>query len=694
MSDNIQITREIMWNVSEPRMMYILFFISLTVAGIGTRHRVKQMIRGRKDPERSTNKIKRFRKLIKTVFLQSKLFNFTYPGIFHGLIFYSFVVLFITTSVIMMDYDWGTSFFRGYLYIFLSIASEIGGVLILAGVFMAFFRRFRLSPKTIDTSLSDYFSLLAIVFLVITGFVLEGLRILATNGADPLLSPIGTLTGNIFVSIFRGIAPSEILKYHEILWWLHAIIAFSWIGTLPYTKFFHIFLIPANSFFGKLSPPGTIPRTDIEALMNDALFDFNTFNIGVGNTRDLTLKQRLDTQACISCGRCEEVCPPYKADHPFSPKKFIQKMKHLIHSSEYYWKYKGEDKSSFFSDIIENAIPKDFIWHCRTCLACVEVCPAWVEHLDMFLEIRRNEVSMKGCMPLEAPAVLKKIESLGNPYGPQKTREEWIASLDAPVLNKNKKVDILFWVGCHITFDPARHKIVYDVLSSLKENNISFAMTGTAECCCGDPLRVFGEENQYQLSVKRQIAELKKYQFKKILTPCPHCLNMLKNEYPQFGGYFEVIHHTEFFSNNEDIFKKKITPLPQRVTFHDPCYLGRYQKIYDAPRKAISKTPGTKIVEMENTRTKSLCCGGGGGHAFIDMKAGKKIGDLRVEQAMNKNVDTIITACPFCMTMLEDSIKSMQLENSLHVIDIASYSRNANQKIQTEINQDKDQNPE
>ncbi|MCP4576008.1 MAG: (Fe-S)-binding protein [Deltaproteobacteria bacterium] len=498
--------------------------------------------------------------------------------------------------------------------------------------------------------------------IIVSGFLVEGVRISASTDEWKLLSPVG-----YSLSVFLGeLEPGNALILHKILWWIHALLVFGWIASLPYTKFIHLLFLPANAFFSKMKPAGELDRIDIDKLMADENFDVETFCLGIQTTGDFTWKQRMDFDACISCGRCEEVCPSALAGQPLSPRKLISEMKNLVRRSE-----QKNSESDAPLEIIGQAFDQEYQWNCRTCMACTQVCPAFITHVDTLLEIRRNEVVMKGEIPTEPGQALKRMQTLGNPFGSQSDRINWVESLGVNILEPGESCDVLYWIGCLTTFDPTKRKIAEDLISILKQTNVDYAVLGNGELCCGDPARALGDEHTFQTIAKKQIAELKTRRFKTILTSCPHCYNVLKNEYPQFDGQFKLKHHSQFIA---DLIESSELELRdngrQAITFHDPCYLGRYQEIYDPPRKVVAQTGHTVLLEMKNNREKSLCCGAGGGHFWMDFKNGERINDLRVLQARDAGAETIVTGCPFCFQMLNDGLKTTNLDEVIQVEDI------------------------
>ncbi len=659
-----QATREIMWNISNGKVIYILCALSVSIFGYGVYQRILSWKKGKPDDERLSNPAYRLFFTIKELILQKSVRESRFPAIFHSFIFYSFIVLLITTSIIALDYDFGTSLFKGCVYIFFTVAAEIAGVLILVGVLMAAKRRYIDKPETLETGFADTLALLLLALIVVTGFVAEGVRISVAGDMWQMFSPVGRWTSSLFSNL--SVQQGEAL--HKNVWWFHTILVFGWIAVIPYTKFFHLVLLPANIFFSKMKPAGELSRVDIEKMMESEDFDEENFNVGLDTVSDFTWKQRLDFDACVSCGRCEEVCPAFMAGQPLSPKRFIADLKNLVQKTDSSnWELANRP------EIIGNAVEEISLWHCRTCMACTQVCPAFITHVDTFVDIRRNQVVMKGEIPPEAGRCLKTMQSTGNPFGAQTQRVDFIKTLDVKIVDPDESCEVLYWIGCLTTFDPEKNKIAEDIIKLLKKCNVDVGVLGGGEICCGEPARVIGDEHTFQTAVKSQIEELDKRNFKTLLTSCPHCFNTLKNEYPQFDGKYNVVHHSVFLSDMINSGKlKAIDKIKDTITYHDPCYLGRYQKIFDQPRKVIDAVGHKKVQEMENHREKSLCCGGGGGHLWMDYKEGERINSLRVKQAQEKGADIIATSCPFCIQMLTDGLKMTDLDEDIKVEDIAS----------------------
>jgi Fe-S oxidoreductase/nitrate reductase gamma subunit len=671
-------TRPLMWNVSHVWVMYVMFFVAVAICAWGVGRKVHFWRQGKRDDERLRDWGVRFRILMREILGQRQVRNSLFPGIFHSAIFYSFAVLVITTMIIMAQYDADhllglrLEIFRGFVYVFFTVASELAGILILAGIAMAGYRRYLAKPETVPNTVSDGLVLALLAGIVVTGYLAEGVRIAVHGDPWKMLTPAGWGIG----ALFAGTGEAAGRTIHASLWWAHTFLAMSWIALIPFTKFVHLLSLPANIFFSKLEPRGALRRVDIEKLMESADGEAD-FKIGIQKADEFTWKQRLDFDACVSCGRCEEVCPTYMSNKEyFTPRQFIAHLKQTVcelGNGASGRKSNGGSKAAEAPDLVGKAFDEEYIWHCRTCTACMEVCPALVEHVDTLLELRRNEVLIQGRIPADAGRAIKCLETHGNPFGPQADRVDWIAHMNVRVVGAGEKVDVLYWIGCCATFDPQKQKIAKDLCRLMDKCGIDFGVLGGDERCCGDPARVIGHEMLFQQIAKEQVAILKRREFKVLLTSCPHCYNVLKHEYRQFGGDFEVAHHSEFL--HEMLWLGTLTPklgAPRKYVYHDPCYLGRYQKIYDSPREVIKAIPHAQMVEMKNHHEKSLCCGGGGGHYWMDLKKGKRINNIRVQQARDSGADTIVTGCAYCLHMVQDSLKLLNCDDRMRVIDLAS----------------------
>ena len=721
-------SREIMWNVSSlPNTvaMYAFMTLSLIIAGIGLLRHLELILSGTADDEYQQNFPARFRSLFIQAFLQKKVVRKKGVGAFHTLIYFGFFVLLFTTTMVLIDHDLGIRIYRGDFYLAVTLLSDIFGFGVIVGCGLAAHRRWIIKPDHLHTRSADNYLLWMLVVLCIQGFLLEGLRIHATNDPWANYSPIG----NIFAGLFWGLSVEATKQLHFFTWWFHALTVFGFIALTPYTKFFHIIASSANLYFqprkrakGQLKSPG-----DIEQLMEES----DEFTIGLGTIQDYSWKNLLDLEACTSCGRCQEVCPAYISGKPLSPKWLILDTRnHFLglglkeevakqsliprplrsldsHLQGRYLEQssgvaidKVEDGSVQILDpesrgknsLVQNTpraiagnaeariagevMDENVFWSCTTCMACVEACPVGINHVDQIVGNRQNMVLMQGEVPSEAAGTLRSLETRANPYGAPEDRANWIDGLNVRVLKPGDSVDYLYWVGCVSAFDKRKQKIAQALVTLMNHAGLNFGILGTTEGCTGDPARRLGEENLFQTLAKSNIATLQSIRFETLVANCPHCFNTIKNEYPEFGNLGngrepEIIHHSVLLKRLLKEERLHIDPDSEEYTFHDPCYLGRYNDEYEAPRAALKSSSRLPILEPERSKEKGLCCGAGGGHFWMDMKVGERVNALRVDELAETGAKKIATACPFCMQMMEDGVKLTNREDSLEVRDIA-----------------------
>jgi len=728
-------SREILWNVNSTAniiTMYALMVISMVIGAIGLLRHAEFIARGKPDAAHTGNFITRFLDLLRDVLFQSRTIKAKLPGIAHTLVYVGFLALLFTTTMVFLENDLGIPIYRGNFYLAVTILSDVLGIGVLFGLGIFAHRRYIAKADLVHNRLADGLLLGLLALLIIQGFFLEGLRIhhgAVSNNPDlwASYSPVGLL----FSKLFWGLSAGAIKTFHFGTWWFHTATVFAFFALVPYTKFLHVIASSANLFFrqsgraqGALKSPG-----DIEKMVEAG----EDFSVGLGTIKDYTWKQLLDLDACTSCGRCQDACPAYRSGKPLSPKWIVLDTRNhalLLNSQDKLgpsiipnvfksfdngltknillgasgitkategegFVYAENGKFRAKNKLVQKAALKlgadpdqrisgdvinpESFWSCTTCMACVEACPVGINHVDQIVENRRNMVLMQGEVPAEAQKTLKALENRANPYGPPEGRTEWIEGLDVPILEPGASVDYLYWVGCVSAFDKRKQKIARSLVTIMKGAGLSFGILGTAEGCSGDPARRLGEENLFQTLAKKNIETLKAVQFKYLVANCPHCFNTIKNEYPQFGNLGEgrspeIIHHSVLLKRLLAAGQIKLADegVKRQVTVHDPCYLGRYNGEYDAPRDVIKKSSkGLNIIEMDESKNNAMCCGAGGGHFWFDMKVGERVNTLRTDQAAATGADTVATGCPFCMQMMEDGVKLTGRDGAMDVKDIA-----------------------
>jgi Fe-S oxidoreductase/nitrate reductase gamma subunit len=649
-------TRQIYWNIEGHVLLYPLFLIAFGFLVYGIYQRRKLWKMGQ--PEKRWQNVRQGIQDIWTYGLfHKRIVKEAYPGFMHLFIFWGFVFLFFATSIVALQADLGIHFFQGSLYLFIKLTANFFGLLALIGILMAAWRRYGIRPKRLDNKPEDAITLALIFLILITGFLLEGVRIAAQP--DPWAN--WEFVGQWLAGALRGLDISSLTGLHRILWWFHLILVMVFIGYFSYSKLLHIFLAPLNLFFRKRGPIGVPQLIDFE------VESLETY--GKSQLTDLSWKNLFDTDVCLRCGRCQDNCPAFLSGKHLSPKRVIQDLKAHMEETAVASEPAGCSETRA---LIGEVIPEEDLWSCTTCRSCEQQCPVFIEHIDKIIEMRRNLVLMESRFPSEAQLAFRNMENNGNPWGMGwSTRGDYLKRLEVPTFEENPKAEILYWPGCSGAFDSRNQKVSAALVKLLQAAKVNFAILGNEEKCCGDSARRLGNEYLYFSLASENIEVMKGYGVKKVITQCPHCYNTLKNEYPQLGGDFEVIHHTEFLNNLVRSGKLQLNSVfKASVTYHDSCYLGRYNQIYNQPRDLL-KAVGLKLTEMPHAFEKSFCCGAGGGRMWLEEHSGERINFLRTQEAINKNPDMIGTACPFCLTMFNDGVASLEMSEKIKPLDIA-----------------------
>jgi len=653
-------TREIYWNISAVWVMYVLLIPTLLIFAYGIYRRFRLWQLGK--PEQRFDLIfQRIRGLVVYGFGHARILSHRYAGLFHILIFSGFAILFAGTVVVMIHEDLGLRIMRGNFYLyFQSLALDVFGLLSIIGILMVIYRRVVLKPKMLENRWQDAVILGGLLTVLLTGFMIEGLRIIVAGDPWANWSPVGLAVGK-FLALF--LFPDALRPAHVFLWWLHLLLVFGLIAWLPYSKLLHIFTSAANIYFRSLEPKGAM-------LKPMDLATAETF--GVKTIDQLTWKGLLDLDACTECGRCQDVCPAFAVGKPLSPKALILDMRHYLHASGPRLPA-GKATAAEDLPLTGGAIKEETLWSCTTCMACMQECPVFIEHVPKILDMRRYLVMEESKFPETMQRALRSLEARGHPYaGASASRVDWCRGLNVKTLADNGPADYLYWVGCSTALNARNQEVARAFTRLLQKAGVDFAILGQEESCSGDPARRIGNEYLFEKLARRNIKVLQSHKVEKIVTTCPHCFNTLKNEYPQFGAAFEVYHHSQLLA--ELIKQGRLKPssgVEGKVTFHDPCYLGRYNDTYEEPREIVRALPGTELVEMQQNRERSFCCGAGGGLMWVEEESDKRVNNKRAEHALESGSDIVSVACPFCMTMLDDGIKSKKGERDVKVLDIA-----------------------
>ena len=661
-----QPTRVIFGNIAYGWLVYI-FAVAMAVAFGWGCYRHYRLWRQGKPARRLDRPWDRVKALFGHGFGHQRLIKDAYPGLMHLFIFSAFVVEFIGTTLIALQVDLGRVFLWGDFYLYYSLVLDIFGVLGIIGLIMAAERRYLRKVERLTDTPDDGLALLILFIVFFTGFLVEGMRIGATELAQhpgwAVWSPGGLVIAKLAATV--GFTLETFLSWHRFWWWFHMVLIFGFLASIPYSaKLFHMISAPINTFLSDLKPNGVLePIPNFE----------EAESFGAAQLQDFTWKQLLDLDACTACGRCQARCPAYNSGKPLSPKQVILDLRNYMHERAAPPVAGTGGNGAEARPMVGAVIKDETLWACTTCGACVQECPVMIEHIDTIVDMRRHLVMNEARMPETIEQTLRSMEQRSHPWrGTPYTRTNWMEGLDIPVLSEKGGAEYVFWVGCTGALMDRNIKVTQAMATILKAAGVDFAVLGEEEVCTGDPARRLGNEYLFQMLAQRNIETLQQYGVKKILTQCPHCFNTLLNEYPQFGGIFEVIHHTQFVECLLREGKLQLTrPLTQTITYHDSCYLGRHNGVYQAPRDILQQIPGVKTVEMEHNRERGLCCGAGGGHAWMDENSPRKVNFMRTEEAVRTKADVIGSACPFCLQMFEDGIRGVHVEESLAVQDLA-----------------------
>ena len=584
-------------------------------------------------------------------------------GIMHATIFWGFLVItlgtleqFATTLYEPANFQ----FIGNSAYSALMLLQDLFTLAVLLAVGYACYRRFLVRPEGLGKSKDANIVLALTSSLMVAILLMNGFHILGVNpwyqSAMPISRVVASLLGSLGLSQEMNEAMGIVFK------WVHMLIVLGFAVYIPSSKHLHIVAAGPNTFLK------TLPR---EKGMKPINFeDESVQQYGTSKVTDLSWKDALDYYSCTECGRCQDLCPAYNTQKPLSPKMLILDLKNNM--------YRNKEKIlagklDEVSHVIDDSVTEDVIWACTSCRACEIACPVFIEHTDKIYDIRRNLVMMESRFPAEVQTVFKNMETNATPWAfSSGDRANWTEGLSIKTMAQGSDVDVLLWVGCAGSYDERNKKVLRSFSSLLKKAGVKFAILGTEEQCTGDPARRIGNEYLFQTLAKANVETLNRYSVKKVVTACPHCFNTIKNEYKDFGGNYEVYHHSEFLA--QLIAEGKIKPtktVDESITFHDSCYLGRWNNVYEQPRDVLKALPSVNLVEMKSNHDQSMCCGAGGGRMWMEEKIGKRVNITRTEQALATNAGIIASSCPFCMTMMTDGVKSKDMQDKVKVMDIA-----------------------
>jgi Fe-S oxidoreductase/nitrate reductase gamma subunit len=649
-----------MWYVVQGVVFLLLFGCALYLFFSALYRHFKLLKAAAPDTTRFDRKGERFKSFVKNVLGQKKVLAEP-SGIAHFFIFWGFIVLvfgdldFMVYHLTKWHFPWATA--PAYLFM-----QEVFSLCVIVAIAIGFIRRYIIKPMRLDQTFEAGFILGLIATIVISYWLTTGAD-MVLDGKDPGWSaPVVSALSHGF----SGLSHGALIAVSEVFFWVHVLAIMTFLVFIPRSKHMHMIGATFNWYFRRFDSPGKLRKLDLE---DESIEEF-----GVNSVFDFTWKQLLDGYACTECGRCHVSCPATLSGKPLSPKKLILKMKdHLIeHGSTALAQKAAGAENIEIPSVWEGTFSEEEVWSCTTCRACEEACPVANEHVQDIIDLRRYLVLTEGKTSPEVTKVFANLERQSNEWGiNRRERAAWAKGLDVKTMAEvDGKAEYLFYVGSAASFDQRNQKIAQAFAKLLIEAGIDFAILGAEEESDGDSARRLGNEFLYQEFVQRNIEIFQTYGVKKIITTDPHAFNTIKNEYPDFGFEAEVYHSTQFAAKL--IAEGKLKPkhrIDKTITYHDSCYLGRYNDIYDPPRYILESIPGVKLVEMERSRNKSMCCGAGGGGMFKE-ESGTRINVMRAEQALETGAGIVGTACPYCMTMLIDGTKAKGAEDTLATYDV------------------------
>ena len=684
--DTSETAREVFEGIPGPvqAAFYTVLPIMLVWGSFRFADRVRNWERGAPDRRRTTlkNAERRLKDYRAGVYMQTLLRD-SAAGLMHSMIYFGFLVLLGVTTTLEIDHQLPESlkFLHGGVYQGFAFVGDTAGIVFTLGVVWAIVRRYVQKPYRIRIKTKrEHGIILGVLLLIgVSGFFAEAFRIAASEvGGKDMAFEKWSFIGYPLSRAFTGLAHGTLETWHQVGWVTHVVAFVVFLALLPVTMLRHMFTSPLNMYLKDRDRP----KGAMRAMPNLTETSLETFGASV--VEDFTWKQLLDTDACTMCGRCTSVCPAHATGKPLDPREIVLKTGEVMAATAAHAPGgKVSPPLSVDGEITVGAnslferISSEEIWACTSCKACDENCPVNIEILDKILDMRRYLSLMESSFPAELGNAYRAMENQGNPWGMnQAERADWAKDLDVDVVDPGSPFthEYLYWVGCAGSFDDKNKKVTQAMTKLLQRAGVDVGILGPSEMCTGDSARRSGNEYLFQMLAMPNIEMMNGMGVQKIITQCPHCFNTLKNEYPQLGGNYEVVHHSEFLEWLIDTGKLDMrnASLQDRITYHDSCYLGRHNDVYMAPRRVVGSIKGLEIVEMPRNGTKGMCCGAGGARMWMEESIGTKINDERAQEAVSTGASRVATACPFCYIMLDDGVKAAGAEeDQIKVADIA-----------------------
>jgi Fe-S oxidoreductase/nitrate reductase gamma subunit len=652
-----------------------LWFVLLTIAAVAgvawsLSQKLSLLLAGRKDVELGRWN-ERLRGVLVFFLGQRRMFLEPLPGIMHALIFWGFLVFSIRSVSMVVEgltRGWELPFLHtpvGHAYL---LTKDVFAVLVLIGIAIATWRRLVTRPERLEYSADAWVILGLISALMVSDVVADGARIGGGAPGPWAWTPVSAVVGGWFA----GTSVGALRTLYAAAWWVHLGALYVFANYLPYSKHFHVYTSLPNVLLRPLGEPGRLAKMDLENIEEASA-------LGAGKVTDLTWKQLLDLYTCTECGRCTVVCPTTITKKPLIPRNLTISLRdHLNASAGEILRAPGEARGTPTRELAGDVIDPEVVWACTTCRWCEESCPLFISYVDRIVEMRRHLVLEKADFPAEAEPAFRGMEVNGNPWQLSgETRGDWAKGLGVPLASEGGDFEVLFWVGCAGSYDDAGKRTSQALVKLLQAAGVRLAMLGAEERCTGDAARRLGNEYLFQVLAAANVETLNSRGVKKIVTNCPHCFNTLAHEYPDFGGNYKVVHGTQFVAELVASGRLKLTAeLRRDLTYHDPCYLGRTNREYDAPRRILEAIPGLALKEAPLSREKAMCCGAGGGRMWLEEKLGDRINQTRVRQLQESGANDVAVACPFCAVMVGNAQKELGIEGA-QTVDVITLAAQA-----------------